>query len=296
MAFDNQSVVTLFGTVGSYFVDCYYKHIFASASAAVGNGSLADEYVKQVQSYVVGIKTDSRYYNIVLNEARKMYSIVSSQIGYAEFVNLLVSSCTPKEYYIHFTSEVKDEILGSIICNLVSGLAAFVTTPEILPRVLDTRYRISKSSALEVVQVLQEKAVRILMEERTNLYNKFLKKQGQVRDIRSSDEYENMQKAIRTLVRQKSDLTVSLKEAVNMLKKSKATETKLRRYIELIQSSKERGPAVVGATMHIPRQDNLAEEEEGSLLDSDPEETVDENFFEETPLPVVTESIKDCIE
>ena len=49
--------------IGSHFVDIYYNHVYTSALHHLPSGqSLTNEYARQVQVYILGVKSDEKVY------------------------------------------------------------------------------------------------------------------------------------------------------------------------------------------------------------------------------------------
>ncbi|NBQ43903.1 MAG: hypothetical protein EBU23_15925, partial [Mycobacteriaceae bacterium] len=205
-------VISVFEIVASFFVDCFFNHVWHSAKTSVAGGSsLTDEYVRRIQAFVSGTKNDSRCYSEVVQGVHHYFTNTTrfTTLSFAEFVDKVVGVCAPAEYFRQFTSADKDELLGSVICDLVANLAATVTRPEMLRRVIDDHARAPEVT----VRMLQDAAVGALVAKRGALHNKFLHKMGQARDSVPLDVVEDMKKALRRLVREKAEAEARAAEA-----------------------------------------------------------------------------------
>ena len=266
-AFSSQDpkVVSVFEIVGSYFVDTVFNHVYHSSNSSVtGATSLTDEYVRQVQAYCIGVKTDSRCYSDVVQGVHTYFvnSTRFTTMSFAEFVDRIVGVCIPEMYFRQFSPQDKDEMLSSIMCDLISNLAAFATRPEMLRRIID-----GHAVAPEVtVRMLQDAAVKSLLTKRSELHNKFLMKVSQARDYVSMDTVEEMKRALRRLVKEKADASAraaaaeaAAAAAQEKIRAFKEREGKLLRVVDMLRRAKAEGAAVVGAGLRLPRQETLAE-------------------------------------
>lgn len=262
-------VISVFEIVASYFVDCFFNHVWHNARTSLSGGtSLTDEYVRRIQAFVTGTKNDPRCYSEVVQGVHAYFTNTTrfTTLSFAEFVDKIVSVCVPAEYFRQFTSADKDELLGSVLCDLIANLAAAVTKPDTLKRVIDEH---TKTPEL-TVRILQDVAVGALVAKRAALHNKFLHKMGQARDSVSMDVVEDMKKALRRLVREKAEAEARAATAEEKnaqlredLRDLRARETKLRQLVELMRQGATAGPAAAGVTAiaaaRIPREDRTGE-------------------------------------
>lgn len=255
-------VSSVFEVVGSYFCDTFFNHIYSSARTRVSAGaSLTDEYIRLVKSYLIGTKQDKKCYTEVIRGVHSYFLATTryTTLGFSEFVDRIVGVCVPAEYFEKFSTADKDEILGSIVCDLVSNLAAHVTSPDMLRRIIDEH----GTTPDMTVRMLQDRAVEILREKRLMLHNKFLSKAGQAREFVSLDQVEGMKKAMRRLAREKAE-AVARAETLERANKAqqrefKAREAKMLKLIELLRVERDKGPAAAAARVSVPRRDRIAE-------------------------------------
>src|SRR5205814_424628 len=97
---------------------------------------------------------------------------------------------------------------SSILCDLVSNLAAFVTQQDTLKRIIDQH----ELKPEVTIRILQDASVGILIAKRTALHNQFLRKAGQAREVVSEEIVEDMKRALRRLAREKAEAVARAEE------------------------------------------------------------------------------------
>jgi hypothetical protein len=256
---------SVFEIVGSFFVDVIFNHVYNSARTNVSNGSsLTDEYIRRITAYMTGVKSDKQCYGDTVHNLHRYVTGTTryTTISFSSFVDLIVSVCIPEEYFGQFTTQDKDEILSSVLCDLVANLTAYATKHDMLRRVIDEHNQSSEVT----IRMLQDFAVQSLIEKRSDLRNKFLRKKGQARENVSMDIVEDMKQALRRVVKEKSELAASLKaaeeargELAAQVRELKKREAKLRQLVDLLRDGRARGPAAAGAALSVPARDRIAE-------------------------------------
>jgi hypothetical protein len=258
-------VISVFEIVSAYFTDTVFNHVHHSAKTnLIGGSSLTDEYVRRIQAYVIGVKNDGRCYSDVVQGVHTYFTSTTrfTTLSFAEFVDRIVGVCVPEEYFRQFSPQDKDELLSSVLCDLVSNLAAFATRADMLRRIID-----GHATTPEVtIRMLQDAAVNSLITKRATLHNKFLRKMGQARDTVSMDVIDDMKKALRRLVKEKAEAVTRAEEAEDalgdlkkQLRDAKQREAKMLKLVELLRRGREEGAAAVGLGLRVPRRDTLAE-------------------------------------
>jgi hypothetical protein len=260
-------VISVFEILASYATETVYHHIYHSAETRRASGSsITDEYVRHIQAYVVGVKNDEQCYGDVIQGIHKFFTATTrfTTLSFAEFVDRVVGVCVPPEYFSQFSSQDKDEILSSAVCDMISSLTAYATSPAMLPRIIDSRH----SGAAVTIRMLQDAAVNALVSKRAALHNSFLKKMGQARDHVSMDVVDDMKKALRRLVKEKADAVAraedaeeALEELRSKLRESKTREVKLRKLVDIMKVARDNGPSAAGASLRIPGRETIAETE-----------------------------------
>jgi hypothetical protein len=270
MSFSNQDpkVISVFEIVAAYFCDTIFNHIFHSAKTNVANGSsLTDEYVRRVHAYVIGVKNDRRCYAEIVKGVHTYFIGTTrfTTLGFADFVDRIVSVCVPPEYFVQFSPQDKDELLSSVLCDLVSNLTTFATKPDMLRRIIDGHL----TTPDVTIRMLQDASVHTLITKRIALHNKFLRKVGQASDTVSMDVVEDMKKILRRLVKEKAEAVAEaelattkvnkmLVEMQNLETSYKDREAKLLKLIELLKVRKD-NQYDAGVGLIMPPVERIAE-------------------------------------
>lgn len=244
--FENQDpkMVQIYEIISSYFSDVFYNHVFSSSSAALnksgGGKSLTDEYVRQTQAYLTGIKTDAACYKQANTDLYRYFSEFYKSLSFSQYVDRVVSQFVPDKTFSGLKAAEKDEIMGLVICGLVSALAAYSTKPELLRRIIDQH----GVNAQVTHRMMQDVGITELITQRETLLNKFLKRQGQSRDLIPANVVENLKETVRKLVRAKQraedeadSLYEELRAAKKKLKDASVRESKYRQIIALLRGA-----------------------------------------------------------
>lgn len=238
-------LISILEILGSHFVDVYFNHVYNSAQTHLEAGaSLADEYVRRVQAYIIGVKSDKQCYHVVVQNLHGYFQATTryTTLSFVDFVELIVQQFIPKEYYDLLKAPEKDESLGSIVADLVSALGAYVATPDMLRRIIDGH----DHQPLVTIRMIQNRAVTILLAKRGEIQNSFLRRIGQAKDTVSMDVVDDLKQAIRKLAKQKASLkaqlgaaeerVMELEDEVAALKKK---DGKCRKLIGLMKAERE---------------------------------------------------------
>lgn len=264
--------ISRFEILGSYFVDTVYNHVYKSAATSA-TSSLRDEYVRRLQAYLAGVKTDSKCYDEVVRGLHQYFSVTTRRQGlsFAAFVDDIVSVCVPEQYFRLFTAAQKDELLCSAVCELVAALVVAASRPEMLVAVVDRRAQaIADGSYAATVRQLQDAAVNALVVKRASLFNKFLRRQAQARDQVSPEVLTDVKRALRRLAKEKAEALGRVAELelerdglerereglAHALEDARVRELKLRKLVELLrQGQQPGGPAAAGMQLLAPPTD-----------------------------------------
>lgn len=183
-------------------------------------------------------------------------------ISFSEFVDRVTESCAPQDYLRDLTTDDKDEMLSSILCDLTMNLMTFSTRPNILRRIIDEH----EVSPTVTIRMIQDAGVDFLLTKRGTLRNLFLKKMGQARDQVPMDAVEDMKTALRRIVKEKSEAVaranLSASECARLkqdIQELKTRCAKFQKLVQLLQSGKDIGPAATGLALRMPKPDRLAE-------------------------------------
>lgn len=261
----DQKLISILEILSAHFVDIYYNHVYNSAQMQQPpEGSLTDEYVRQIRAYILGIKSDKYNYQNVVKLLHAYFQTMTrfKTLTFTDFVERIVQNFIPPEYYDLYKTEEKDEILGSIVTDLISELGVFVTTPAMLRRVIDQHNQMYKVS----IRILQDRGIWILLNKREEIRNRFLRRVGQTKDSIPQEVLDNLKRMIRRLAKDKTDLQIRLRAAEdqvraheNKIAASKQREAQFKLLIQRLQAVQDLGqPAAAFAAM-VPPRDTLAE-------------------------------------
>jgi len=261
----DQRLISIFEILGSYFVDVYYNHVYNSAQTGLkAGGSLTDEYVRRVQSYIVGVKTDEQCYRQVVQNLHRYFQTTTryTTLSFADFVERIVQQFIPPEYYDLLTSPEKDESLGSAIADLVSGLGAYVTSPDLIRRIIDEHDHAPRVT----IRMVQDQGVTILLAKRGEIHNSFLRWVGQAKNTVSAEIADNLVQALRRLAKQKAELKAELgqtEERVLELEDEvegyKQREHRFKKLIRLLQAERDQGQPAAAYAAAVPPRNRHAE-------------------------------------
>jgi hypothetical protein len=261
----DQKLISILEILSAHFVDIYYNHIYISAQTQQPpEGSLTDEYVRQIRAYVLGVKSDKYNYQDVVKHLHKYFQSMTrfKTLTFTDFVERIVHNFVPPEYYDLYKTEEKDEILGGIVTDLISELGVFVTTPAMLRRVIDQHNQMYKVS----IRILQDRGIWILLNKREEIRNLFLRRVGQTKDSVSQDVVENIKKVVRQLAKDKTDLQLRLRAAEDQVRAheskiaaSKRREAQLTKLIQHLQAAKDLGQPAAAFAATVPPKNTLAE-------------------------------------
>ena len=261
----DKKLISILEILGSHFVDVYYNHVYNSARTGLkSGGSLTDEYVRRVQSYIVGVKTDEQCYRQIVQNLHRYFQSATryTTLSFVDFVERIVQQFIPSEYYNLLNSSEKDESLGSIIADIVSGLGAYVTSPDLIRRIIDEH----DHNPRVTIRMIQDQGVTILLAKRGEIHNSFLRRIGQAKDTVSMDVVDGLKQVIRKLVKQKAELRTQLGETEEQvleledeIREYKKREGKFKKVIKLMQIEKDQGQPAAAYSMTVPPYNNHAE-------------------------------------
>jgi hypothetical protein len=226
----DKRTISIFEVLGSYFVDLYFNHIYASSKLNIINSngnSITDEYKAQVQAYMTNVKGDHSCYTDTINKLYNYYKNTTSYktITFNTFIDHIVFEIIPVDYFESCTTKEKDEMLGNAIYDLISGLGVYVTSIDILPKIIDHH-----DQPEYTVRLIQDYAVTLLLTKRDFIHNQFIKNSNNVKDQVSHDLVDRMNKQIVRLVKEKSNL---IYDHDALLKKYDRLEDELFHYKKL---------------------------------------------------------------
>ena len=200
----DRTTISVFDTVGSFFVDVFYNNHYLFSRDMVKSGratSITDAYRSTIVNYMSGISSRKDLYITVAKSLHEYYQKSSGfgSIVFSDFEDKFLSQFIPPEYYRDFTERIKDNTLHEIIICTVNEFGAAILGKDFLRRVIDDHLNTNN------VTFLQDRIVDIFIIQRENYYSKF------VQEISKSN----------------SDNTVT-KQLVEKLKQEFVTEKKRR--------------------------------------------------------------------
>jgi len=232
---EDKNTIYLFEIIGSFFTDTFFNHIYMNARIKVSrNSSLMDEYVKKLQLYIIGIKNNQKCYINVFNQLHMYYNTVTNQsTTMSEFINIIINACIPPSFINQMNNSNKQELVSNIICDLVSNLAVYISSPNIIKHIVidHTTY------AEDTIRILQDYSIHILVNKKINILNKFLKETGEVEVSNNSGEMViGFKKIIKKLLYERNELIEQITELNDQLKKAEETDQKMRKLVHLLQT------------------------------------------------------------
>jgi hypothetical protein len=213
----DRKLISILEIVGSHFVDIFFNHVWASAHTNLKSGtSITDEYTRRVKAYILGVKTDERCYRDIVTRLHEYFRATTryTTLSFSDFVERIISQFIPLEYYDLLNAAEKDETLGSVIADLISGLGTYVTRPDMLRRIIDEHDLQPKVT----IRMIQDQGVTVLLAKRSVIHNNFLRKIGQATDTVSSEIVDDLKKALVKVVKQKAEIAVALKNTSRTVK------------------------------------------------------------------------------
>ena len=236
-----QSIVDI---IGSYFTDIYFNSIHKTATKNVtAESSVTDEYRNSTDRFIQGVKTDERHYRSVITSLHRYFSEETkfSSISFVSFVDIIIEQFVPIEYYQLLVTQDKDEMLSSIVCDLVSNLGVFVTTHSSLKRIIDEH----DTGAAVTINMIKEHAKQTMTAKKDNIRNEFLKRKGQCQEMIPASVAESLRAEITMLDKQRSvdkdEIEFLNREVVKLnsiLQTQREKETKYRKFIGVMHEQR----------------------------------------------------------
>lgn len=230
------NVLFLYEIIGSYFTDIIFNHIYHNTVIKLPKGaSLADEYIKRLQLYIIGLKNDKKCYENTIIELNKYYNtVMNSNINITSFISIIIDSCVPNNFVQQLNQQNKAEIVNNIICDLIGQLITFASMPKIITKITVNH----KQNAPEIVKLLQDYAIQSIINKKLDILNKFIKQTGEVK-TETPGIINELKNVIRKLLNEKNELVTEyetkLKQYEDNESASTEREQKLRKFITLLQ-------------------------------------------------------------
>jgi hypothetical protein len=216
---DQDSRVTdLYEVVGTHFVEVMFNHLYGAAVKQFNQQnaqSLTDAYRNAISTYVVEIQSNAESYKRTVQLLHSYVSIHdnhNSMVSYSAFVDNVVKTFVPAEYFGTLKPCDCDELMGKVICSLLASMATYVTSQEILPRIIDSR-----DNPTMTVSLIQDQAVTTLLSERDTIHNNFIGVKTAAKSAGTAEMIEKMKKMIRRLVEEKTVLSGQLESCKHII-------------------------------------------------------------------------------
>jgi cell shape-determining protein MreC len=309
-------IVSIYEIIGAYFTDILFNHIYLMAKNSKSTQYI-DEYVKNVKNYVTGLKTNIEYYKKCIQEIHKYFlknvGRKYMDLKLVDFISRVISISVQQSQFSNLSNSDKEDIFSNIITELIANMGAFVTTPDMVQAIVINHIKNTKTT----IRSIQDNAVGFLIEKRALLHNAFVKTIGEVKEHTAVAYTEELKKTLKKAIKEKNEAIDNLDDALNeieSLKKknsnykkeledAKSMESKLRKFIELLNVKNERG--IIAAANHIkqPKMDTISENTNSirhtnKLSILNPENIAEKNnmsnFFAKPisiPVPVKSEQI-----
>ncbi|WNL53180.1 pB475L [African swine fever virus] len=240
---EESHVISIFETLGAYFINIFYNFLYKNA--LYKKHSIVTEYQYQVKGYILGVKQNKKLYEKMLDSFYKYFcnitQINSKTLNFSNFVTTIVDSFIPKEYSQSISLEKKESILELLLCDYISNLGTFITTEKMLPFIIKNR----KENYHKVTKEMQDYSLTFLLKKRMELYNKFLRKQAYVEPETELEEtYARLSSYNRSLLHQIEELTSEKKSLLadlsTLRKKYEKRQSEYRRLVQLLYQQIQR--------------------------------------------------------
>ena len=230
----------LWEAVASYVVNDYFTYIYSAAKTSTRSISLTEAYQNKVEVYVRGIKSVDENYRRLCSDLHRFVTKGNrfTSLMYGEFVDRMIESCTPPEYYKSLTKDHKDELFSSIINDLIAGIGAFCTKSSMLRKIIDEHDK-SKNITQDIIF---REALQILSIKKENLAHSFISNIGQVKNtvpIEVVHNYKEQIERLNTENKNLNSLISDLEEENDKITDAfNIKEQKYRRLIDYLQRNR----------------------------------------------------------
>lgn len=159
--------------LGGYIVGIFYNHMYDKAKELHTSGNIASKteaYKVVCRAYLQHFSREDLF-KTTLKNVYEYFTIHSpiSILSYGEWVDNLTREFVPTDYWISLPSKRKDQILGVILEKVFKNFSTYMLTPRALNMVID------KHDVKSNVALIQDQMLRIMIEVREEMYQKFIK-------------------------------------------------------------------------------------------------------------------------
>lgn len=273
----DQTIHGFYEVISSYVTDTLFNHLYNTARQSPK--SLFDAYIDCVNAYVITIKSDKKYYDVISSQIYKYFTHCTTykNIGFSEFIDLIVKASIPNDYYSKLSKDNRIELCSQVICDCITNMATYVVNIEIASVIVSKNNRMRQAKAL--TDDIKKMGVDVLFSKRSELFNKFYQKKHQARD--ACIDSANMA-AIKTQLREavKKKIAAELiahgyATRINeLVKDNNKLKDKYKNKIELLTNENEKLKAKIKKKSKydvvVKQEDEDAlSEKDGSELDKD---------------------------
>ena len=265
MEITSNYIQTVFSVLGSHIVEVYFNHVYKSVQANLNKDTTEkDEYIRQVNTYILGVKTDIKSYQETVKMVHIYFQKHTSygSITYLNFLEKIVALFVPQKYHIEMNSQQKSELVQNVIITLISELGAYVTKPETLTKITTNR----NHNPQKTIKELQNVSMEVLTYFRETIQNKFIEQTGESKPRESNDIVNSLKTVVVRLTKEKTQLKIHNERLNADLQKMEIECAELKKakkqFIKLLKkqtAQKEIGLRNAAYLAAIPPQDVIGE-------------------------------------
>lgn len=237
-----QSTLSKFDIIGSYFVNLYYNEFYTKANTLRINGSynnITDAYRNILSSYLDFIKKPEFFKQIV--KGIHAYCISTTKyttMSHKECIDFMISEFIPQKLWSSIRENQKNKLFHESINNSITIFTADIITNHLI-MIIDNH------SHPENITILQDLFLKIILLEKDKVYSKFL-----------NPDNNNM---ISTEL-----FKTKLMELVNEKKETNLENIKLKKIIEQLKHLMEKNSNII---LELQKKNKtLLEEKNKSVL------------------------------
>lgn len=191
---EDKKLKALCEVIGSFFVDRFYNDLYDRARSAHLHqnkfDSITDSYREHIRAYVHGFSEGRENYKKTIEQLKEYYNaIYYTEFSLTKLVDVIVSKFVPDEYFSSMSSNAKDIILWDLLKTTLQDFSAKVINPKILNDIIGNHANEAN------INMLQNMIYDSLMDERANIFKKFIVKK------RENDEERLLNPKIKQLMK-----------------------------------------------------------------------------------------------
>lgn len=178
-----------FEIIASYYIDQVYNKLYDHAVLRHKKSEKNNLYecYTIVLNHYIGFHKDKQSYTRTINELYNKYKgFTRKTITFLEFINVMSKEFIPEDYYLETDSNARAVILNKIINDTIGNFIHIMIKDKMVYNVLNNRP--NKDSARE----LQNNFIICLLNQRKNMYDKFLSPPTKQSDLDSNATIKKM--------------------------------------------------------------------------------------------------------